>query len=67
MPARLEDYRKPKLAGHEALLRELVEAQSSIILARIKSELTTHGIEAGCLWTIWHILCRVGPTHRKTV
>ena len=65
-PARIGGYRKPLLAGHEALLRELTEAQGSITLAGIKAELAARGIEAGCLSTIWHTLRRLGLSHKKT-
>ena len=65
-PARIGGYRKPLLAGHEALLRELTEARGTITLAEIKAELAARGIEAGCLSTIWHTLRRLGLSHKKT-
>ena len=65
-PARIGGNRKPLLAGHEALLRELTVAKGNITLVEIKAELTARGIEAGCLATIWHTLRRLGLSHRKT-
>lgn len=66
-PARIGGYRKPLLAGHEDLLRELVEAKGNITLAEIKAKLAEHGIEAGCLTTIWSTLRRLGLSHKRTV
>ncbi len=53
-PARIGGYRKPLLAGHELLLRELTETRGTITLAKIKAELAARGIEAGCLSAIGH-------------
>ena len=66
-PARIGGYRKPLLAGHEKLLRELTAAKGNITLGEIKAELAARGIEAGCLATIWHTLRRLGLSHKKTV
>ena len=66
-PARIGGYRKPLLAGHENLLRELVAAKGTITLAEIKARLAERGIEAGCLTTIWSTLRRLGLSHKKTV
>ena len=65
-PGRIGGHRKPLLAGHEALLRELVVARGHITLAEIRAELAARGIEAGCLSTIWHTLRRLGLSHKKT-
>jgi transposase len=65
-PARIGGYRKPLLAGREALLRELTTAKPSITLAEIQAKLTARGIEAGCLTTIWSTLRRIGLSHKKT-
>ena len=59
-------HRKPLLAGHEALLRELTAAKDNITLAEIRAELVARGIETGCLATIWHTLRRLGLSHKKT-
>ena len=64
-PARIGGYRKPLLAGHEALLRELTVAKPGITLAELQSELTGRGIEAGSLTTIWATLRR-RPADRKS-
>lgn len=65
-PARIGGYRKPLLAGHEELLRELVTAKGTITLAEIQARLAERGIEAGCLTTIWSTLRRLGLSHKKT-
>ena len=65
-PARIGGYRKPVLAGHEELLRELTTAKPNITLAEIQAKLAARGIEAGCLTTIWSTLRRLGLSHKKT-
>lgn len=65
-PAQIGGYRKPLLAGHEAVLRELTVAKPGIRLAEISDELVRRGIEPGCLTTIWSTLRRLGLTHKKT-
>src|SRR4051812_11999283 len=47
-PAQIGGYRKPLLAGHEDLLRELVQTRGNITLAEIKAKLAERGIETGC-------------------
>ena len=64
-PARIGGYRKPLLAGHEELLRELTMAKPGITLAEISEELVARGIEPGCLTTIWLMLKRLGLSHKK--
>ncbi|PZR72064.1 MAG: IS630 family transposase [Stutzerimonas stutzeri] len=66
-PAKIGGYRKPLLADHEALLRELTESRTGITLAEISEELVARGIEPGSLTTIWSTLRRLGLTHKKTV
>ena len=65
-PARIGGYRKPLLAGHEELLRELTVSKPNITLVEIKAALARRGIEAGCLTTIWSTLRRLGLSHKKT-
>ena len=65
-PARIGGYRKPLLAGHEELLRELTVSKPGITLAEIQAKLAVRGIEAGCLTTIWSTLRRLGLSHKKT-
>ena len=65
-PARIGGYRKPLLADHEAVLRELTTAKPGITLAEISEALVARGIEPGCLTTIWSTLRRLGLTHKKT-
>jgi putative transposase len=65
-PARIGGYRKPLLAGHEVLSRELTTAKAGITLAELRAELTERGIEAGSLTTIWATLRRLGLRHKKT-
>ena len=47
-PAEIGGYRKPLLAGHEAVLRELTEAKPGITLAELQRRLGERGIEGGC-------------------
>lgn len=65
-PAQIGGYRKPLLAGHGDLLRELTVAKGNITLAEIQAALLARGIEAGCLTTIWSTLRRLGLSHKKT-
>ena len=62
-PAKIGGYRKPLLAGHEDLLRELSATRKGITLAEIRDELTGRGIEPGSLATIWSTLRRLGLSH----
>jgi transposase len=64
-PAKIGGYRKPRLDGHEALLRELTESQPGITLVEIKAALAERGIEAGHISTIWSTLRRLGLSHKK--
>lgn len=65
-PARIGGYRKPLLAGREAMLRELVESRKGITLAEIRDELVARGIKPGSLSTIWATLRRLGLSHKKS-
>ena len=65
-PAKIGGYRKPLLAGHEDLLRELTVARKGITLAEIRDALVARGIEPGSLATIWSTLRRLGLTHKKS-
>ena len=65
-PARIGGYRKPLLAGHEDLLRQLMAGKGNITLAEVQVALAARGIEAGCLTTIWSTLRRLGLSHKKT-
>lgn len=53
-------YRKPLLAAHEDLLRELTATKNNITRAEIQAGLVARGIEASCLTTIWSTLRRLG-------
>jgi putative transposase len=64
-PAKIGGYRKPLLAGHEDLLRELSATHKGITLAEIREALITRGIAPGSLTTIWSTLRRLGLTHKK--
>jgi len=64
-PAKIGGYRKPLLAGHEDLLRELTATQKGITLAEIRVALVERGIEPGSVTTIWSTLRRLGLTHKK--
>jgi transposase len=65
VPARIGGYRRPLLAGHEELLRELVTNRKGITLVQIRAELVRRGIEPGSLTTIWSTLRRLGLSHKK--
>lgn len=58
--------RKPLLAGHEGLLRELTAAKPGITLAEMQAALAERGIRAGSLTTIWSTLRRLGLRHKKS-
>jgi transposase len=64
-PAKIGGYRKPLLAGHEDLLRELTSAKPGITLAEIRAALRERGIVAGSLTTTWSTLRRLGLRHKK--
>lgn len=64
-PAQIGGYRKPLLAGHEAVLRELTAAKPGITLVELQCRLGERGIEAGSLTTIWATLRRLGLSHKK--
>lgn len=65
-PGKIGGYRKPLLAGHEGLLRELTTTRKGITLAEIRDALIERGIEPGSLTTIWSTLRRLGLTHKKS-
>jgi putative transposase len=64
-PAKIGGYRKPLLAGHEDVLRELTATRKGITLTEIRDDLTGRGIEPGSLATIWSTLRRLGLSHKK--
>ena len=64
-PAKIGGYRKPLLAGHEDLLRELTSTRKGITLAEIREALVERGIEPGSQTTIWSTLQRLGLRHKK--
>src|SRR3546814_12427575 len=52
-PARIGGYRRPLLADHEALLRELMATRTGITLAEKRAEMVERGIQPGSLSKIW--------------
>jgi transposase len=64
-PARYGGHRRPLLAPHEDLLRELVEERPDITLAEIQAELRRERGIAVCLATIHVSLRRLGLRHKK--
>jgi transposase len=64
-PAKIGGYRKPLLADHEALLRELTVTRKGITLAEIRDALIARGIAPGSLTTIWSTLRRLGLSHKN--
>ena len=65
VPAKIGGCRKPLLAGHEELLRELTARRKGITLAEIRKALVERGIQSGSLTTIWSTLRRLGLSHKK--
>jgi transposase len=65
LPAKIGGYRRPLLAGHEDLLRELTAAKPGITLAVLRAALAERGIVVGSLTTIWSTLRRLGLRHKK--
>ena len=63
--AGIGSYRKPLLAAHEDLLRELTATKNNVTRAEIQAGLVARGIEASCLTTIWSTLRRLG--YRKNM
>ncbi len=66
-PKKIGGYRKPLLAGHEDLLRELTCSRPGITLKQIQAALAERGIEAGHVSTIWWTLKRLGLSHKKSL
>ena len=64
-PSRIGGYRRPLLAGHEGLLRQLTESHKGITLAELRRQLVERGAPAVSLTTIWSTLRRLGLTHKK--
>jgi transposase len=64
-PARIGGSRKPLLAGHEDLLRELTAARTSITLVEIRDALIQRGVGRVSLTTIWSTLRRLDLRHKK--
>jgi putative transposase len=64
-PAQIGGYRRPLLAGHEDLLRQLTAAKPGITLAELRAALAEHGVAVGSLTTVWTTLRRLGLRHKK--
>ncbi len=64
-PAKIGSHRRPLLAGHEDLLRQLTAAKPGITLAELQTALAERGILVGSLTTIWTMLRRLGLSHKK--
>jgi len=64
-PAKIGGYRRPLLAGHEELLRELTSTHKGITLDEIRQALIERGIEPASVTTIWSALRRLGLTYKK--
>jgi transposase len=65
VPAKIGGYCRPRLAGHEELLRQLTAAKPGITLAELRAALAERGIMVGSLTTIWTALRRLGLRHKK--
>src|ERR671910_944008 len=64
-PAQIGGYRRPLLAGHEELLRQLTAAKPGITLAELRAALAGHGIAVGSPTTIWTTPRRPRPRAKK--
>lgn len=64
-PAKIGGYRRPLLAGHEDLLRQLTAARPGITLAELRAALAERGIVVGSLTTIWTALRRIDLRPKK--
>jgi transposase len=65
-PSRIGGYRKPLLAGHEELLRELTDTKPGITLSEIREALVERGAVPVSLTTIWSTLRRLELSHKKS-
>ena len=66
-PGRIGGYRKPKLDGHEAYLRELTRSRVGITLEEIKAALIEeHGLTVS-VSAIWEMLRKLGLSHKKSL
>ena len=65
-PAKIGGYRKPVLAGHEDLLRELTEGKPGITLAELQASLVERGAPKASLSAIWTLLRKLGLSHKKS-
>lgn len=65
-PAKIGGYRKPLLAGHEDLLRELTEAKPGITLAELQAGLVERGAPKASPTAIWTLLRKLGLSHKKS-
>ena len=66
-PGKIGGHRKPLLAGHEDLLRELTATRKGLTLAEIRDALIALAIQPGSLTTIWWTPRRLGLTHKKAL
>lgn len=64
-PAKIGGYRRPLLAGYEAVLRELAETRKGITLAEIRDALVARGAPSVSITTIWAMLGQLGLSHKK--
>ena len=66
-PAKIGGYRRPLLAGHEELRRQLTAAKPGLTLAELQAALAQHGIVVGSLRTIGTTLRRLDlrPKQRR--
>jgi transposase len=64
-PAQIGGHRRPLLAPHAALLRDLVAAKPGITLGEVQQDLAERGIRSGALSTVHRMLRRLGLRHKK--
>lgn len=65
-PAKIGGYRKPSLAGYEATICDLVEADKGITLAELTEAIAEKGGPKVHLSTMWQMLRRLGLSHKKS-
>lgn len=65
-PAQIGGQRTPLLAPYAELLVEMTRNNKGITLAELRDALVAQGAPRVDLSTLWHMLCRLGLTHKKS-
>lgn len=65
-PGKTGGQRKPLLAPYADVLTELTASQKGITLAELREAVVARGGPRVDLSTVWHMLRRLGLTHKKS-